>query len=322
MSTNKDLYEILNISQNASEDEIKKSYRKLAMKYHPDRNPNDKEAEKKFKEIQKAYDILSNPKQKAKYDQFGFDSRDPNSMSGAGFSGFESASFDLGDVFSQLFGAGGGGFSFGAGGRSNQRFHGANLHYEILITLKEAVIGIKKKINIPVSDNNNKQNTKTLELEIPAGIDNGQSIRLTGQGAPGKNGYPSGDLFIRVVIKPNEIFQREGLDLHCELPISFTTATLGGEVEAPTLTSQATVTVPTGTQTNKSLRIKGKGIKSLRGDNTHGDLYYHIIVETPVNLTYRQKEILKEFERISIQIGKSQSPRQKSFLDKIKSLFG
>lgn len=316
MSTNKDLYEILNIPRNASEDEIKKSYRKLAMKYHPDRNPNNKEAENKFKEIQKAYDILSNPTQKARYDQAGFDGIDPNNMGGtSGFSGFESASFDFSDIFSQLFGNAGG------GRRSSQRFHGSDLHYELMIALKEAATGMKKKINIPVNVNDyNNKNTKTLEIEIPAGIDNGQSIRLTGQGGPGKNGYPAGDLFVRVLIKPNEVFQREGMNLHCELPISFITAALGGEVEAPTLTSKGKITIPAGIQNNNNIRLKGKGIKSLRG-NFYGDLYYHIIVETPINLTSKQKELLKEFDEISKKLGKSQSPRQKSFLDKIKSLF-
>lgn len=367
----KDLYEVLGISKTASDDEIKKAYRKLAMKYHPDRNPDNKEAEEKFKEVQKAYDVLSDAKKRAQYDQFGDASFDPNQM-GGGFGGFGGGGFDFGDIFSQMFG--------GGGAASQSGYQGADLRYDIQITLEEASSGIKRKINIPTHEEcdvcqgsgakvgtsaetcpdchgtgtihiqqaifrlqqtcqrcrgsgkvikdpcikchgtGKVKTKKTLEISIPAGIDNGQAIRLSGQGEPGVNGAPSGDLLVYVIIKPHDIFERDGRDLHCELPISFTTAALGGEVEVPTLQGKAKINIPAGTQNGKRLRLKGKGITSLRGP-MQGDLYCHIVVETPVNLTDRQKEILLEFEKISTGLERPQNPHQRSFMDKLKDLF-
>ena len=367
----KDLYEILGVAKTASDDEIKKAYRKLAMKYHPDRNPDNKEAEEKFKEIQKAYDVLSDTNKRAQYDQYGEAGIDPNQM-GGGFGGFSGGAFDFGDIFSQMFG--------GGGATRERAFQGADLRYEIQITLEEAAAGLKKQITVPAHEecdvchgSGAKAGTKpetcphchghgtinirqaifqlqqtcphcqgsgqiikepcikcrgagrvktnrTLEVSIPAGIDNGQAIRLTGQGEAGTHGAPSGDLLVFVHIKPHDIFERDGRDLHCELPISFTTAALGGEVEVPTLNGKAKTTIPAGTQNGRRLRLRGKGITSIRG-GLQGDLYCHITVETPVNLTERQKELLLEFEKISTGLDRPQNPHQRSFMDKLRDLF-
>lgn len=381
--SDKDFYDVLGVSKSASDDEIKKAYRKLAMKYHPDRNPDNKEAEEKFKEVQKAYDILSDKQKRAAYDQFGHAGVDPNGMGGGagGFGGFGSfgaggQGFDFGDIFSQMFGGGAGG-----GGRQ-QSYQGADLQYSVEISLEEAATGISKQITIPtyeecdvchgsgakpgtnattcstcrgsgtvhvrqaifqiqqtcptchgsgkeIKDPCNKchgdgrvKTTKTVEVNIPAGIDDGQRIRLSGEGEPGLRGAPSGDLYIHVSVKPHNVFQRDPdapTDLHCELPISFPTAALGGEVEVPTLDGKVKLSIPAGTQNGKRLRVKGKGMKSVRSSLV-GDLYCHVMVETPVNLTDRQKEILREFESIA-STDRSQTPKQKSFLDKLKEMF-
>ncbi|MDO5059326.1 MAG: molecular chaperone DnaJ [Neisseria sp.] len=382
MSNQKDFYEILGVAKSASDDEIKKAYRKLAMKYHPDRNPDNKEAEEKFKEAQKAYDILSDKEKRAAYDQFGHAGVDPN-MGGAGAGGFggfggfggAGAGFDFSDIFSQMFGGAAG----GTGGRQ-QSYQGADLQYAVEISLEEAAAGVKKRINIPTYEEcdvchgsgakpgtsastcstchgsgtvhvrqaifqvqqtcptchgsgkeikdpcvkcrgeGRVKTTKTVEVNIPAGIDDGQRIRLAGEGEPGRNGAPSGDLYVVVHVKEHKIFARDGLDLHCELPISFTVAALGGEVEVPTLTGKVKLKIAPETQTGRRVRVKGKGIKSLRS-SALGDLYCHIVVETPVNLTDRQKELLEEFEKISTGLERTQTPRQKSFFDKLRDVF-
>lgn len=378
--SNQDFYTILGVSKSASEDEIKKAYRKLAMKYHPDRNPDNKEAEEKFKEIQKAYETLSDPQKKAMYDQVGHDAFQNG---GAGFGGqggfgggFGGAGFDFGDIFSQMFGGGGGG-----GRQSN--YQGADIQYGVEITLEEAAAGVKKQITIPTytecdschgsgakagtkattcrtcngtgtvhvrqaifqiqqtcptcggsgkeihdpcpkcHGQGRVKTTKTVEINIPAGIDDGQRIRLTGEGEQGTNGAPAGDLYIHVSVKQHKIFQRDPdnpTNLHCELPISFAIAALGGEVEVPTLTGKVKLSIPAGTQNGQRLRVKGKGVKSVRG-NVMGDLYCHVLVEVPVNLTERQRELLQEFEKISSGLDISQKPREKSFWDKVKDVF-
>ncbi|MDO4878326.1 MAG: molecular chaperone DnaJ [Neisseria sp.] len=371
--SNQDFYATLGVARGAGEEEIKKAYRKLAMKYHPDRNPGNKEAEEKFKEVQRAYDILSDKQKRAAYDQYGHAGVDPNMGGGAGFGGFGSAQgFDFGDIFSQMFGGGGGG--------RQQSYQGADLSFAVEITLEEAAKGVKKRLTVPTYEecdvchgSGAKPGTtaktcatchgsgtvhirqaifqvqqtcpachgsgkeikdpcikcrgegrvkagKNVEVNIPAGIDDGQRIRLTGEGEPGRNGAPAGDLYVAIQIRPHNIFERNGLDLHCELPISFATAALGGEVEVPTLDGKVKLNIPKETQTGRRMRVKGKGIKSLRSNAT-GDLYCHVVVETPVNLTDRQKELLEEFEQISTGMPRSQHPRQKSFFDRLSDMF-
>lgn len=374
--SDKDFYEILGVSRSASDDDIKKAYRKLAMKYHPDRNPGNKEAEEKFKEAQKAYDILSDKEKRAAYDQYGHAGVDPNMGAGGfggGFGGFGGgAGFDFGDIFSQMFG--------GAGGSRQPDYSGEDLQYGLDITLEEAASGVKKRITIPTHEEcdvchgsgakpgtsastcstchgsgtvhvrqaifqmqqtcptchgSGKEikepcikcrgaglvkTSKTVEVNIPAGIDNGQRIRLSGEGAPGRFGAPAGDLYVVVRVKPHKIFERNDSDLHCELPISFTIAALGGEVEVPTLNGKVKLQIPKETQTGRRIRVKGKGMKELRSNNV-GDLYCHIVVETPINLTDRQKELLEEFEKISTGLDRAQTPRQKSFFDRIRDMF-
>ncbi|HFC6393834.1 molecular chaperone DnaJ [Neisseria bacilliformis] len=372
--SNQDYYQTLGVSRSAGDDEIKKAYRKLAMKYHPDRNPGDKAAEEKFKDVQKAYDTLSDKEKRAMYDQIGHAAFEQGAGAGGfggGFGGFGGAQgFDFSDIFSQMFGGGG-------GGARQQDYQGADLQYAVEITLEEAAQGTRRRITIPTHEEcgvchgsgakpgttastcatchgsgtvhirqaifqmqqtcpachgsgkeirdpcvkcrgeGRVKTAKTVEVNIPAGIDDGQRIRLSGEGEPGRNGAPSGDLYVVVHIKAHKIFERNGLDLHCELPVSFTVAALGGEVEVPTLEGKVKLTIPKETQTGRRMRVKGKGIKSLRSSAT-GDLYCHVLVETPVNLTDRQKELLEEFEKISTGLDRSQTPRKKSFWDKVE----
>ncbi|WP_049255841.1 molecular chaperone DnaJ [Neisseria bacilliformis] len=375
--SNQDYYQTLGVSRSAGDDEIKKAYRKLAMKYHPDRNPGDKAAEEKFKDVQKAYDTLSDKEKRAMYDQIGHAAFEQGAGAGGfggGFGGFGGAQgFDFSDIFSQMFGGGGG----GGGGARQQDYQGADLQYAVEITLEEAAQGTRRRITIPTHEEcgvchgsgakpgttastcatchgsgtvhirqaifqmqqtcpachgsgkeirdpcvkcrgeGRVKTAKTVEVNIPAGIDDGQRIRLSGEGEPGRNGAPSGDLYVVVHVKAHKIFERNGLDLHCELPVSFTVAALGGEVEVPTLEGKVKLTIPKETQTGRRMRVKGKGIKSLRSSAT-GDLYCHVLVETPVNLTDRQKELLEEFEKISTGLDRSQTPRKKSFWDKVE----
>ncbi|KLT73942.1 molecular chaperone DnaJ [Neisseria arctica] len=374
--SNKDFYETLGVARSASDEEIKKAYRKLAMKYHPDRNPDNAEAEAKFKEIQQAYAILSDKEKRSAYDQYGHAGVDPNMGAGGfgGFGGFGGAQgFDFGDIFSQMFGG-------AAGGGRQQNYQGADLQYAVEISLEEAALGVKKRITVPTYEEcdvchgsgakpgtsastcstchgsgtihvrqaifqmqqtcptchgsgkeikdpcikcrgeGRVKTSKTVEVNIPAGIDDGQRIRLSGEGEPGLNGAPPGDLYVVVRVKEHKTFERNGLDLHCELPISFTIAALGGEVEVPTLDGKVKLSIPKETQTGRRMRVKGKGIKSLRSSAV-GDLYCHVAVETPINLTERQKELLEEFEKISTGLDRSQTPRQKSFFDKVRDIF-
>jgi molecular chaperone DnaJ len=373
----RDFYEILGVAKNATEDEIKKSYRKLAMKYHPDRNPDSKESEEKFKEVKEAYEMLTNADKREAYDRYGHAGVDPN-MGGGGGGGFGGGGFadSFGDIFGDIFG-GGAGRGRNAG---PQVYRGADLRYNLEITLEQAAHGFDTTIRVPSWDKcdtchgsgakpgtspttcptcaghgqvrmqqgffsiqqtcpkchgNGKiitdpcapcggqgriKRNKTLEVKIPSGIDNGMRIRSSGNGEPGTNGGPAGDLYVEIHIKPHAVFQREGDDLHCEMPISFVKATLGGDIEVPTLSGKVSFTIPEGTQSGKTFRLKGKGIKGVRSGFS-GDLFCHVAVETPVKLTEKQKDLLKEFERLTVEGGAKHSPQSKGWMDKVKDFF-
>lgn len=377
----RDFYDILGVQKNASDDELKKAYRKLAMKYHPDRNPGNAEAETKFKEAKEAYEMLSDAKKRAAYDRYGHAGVDPNMGAGGGgfggAGGFSDFSDAFGDIFGDIFGGGRG----GAGGARSNVYRGADLKYNMELTLEQAAKGFETQIRVPVWDNcgtcsgtgakkgtkpetcstcggsgavrmtqgffsvqqtcpkchgtgqmisnpcgdcegvGKKKTTKTLEVRIPAGIDDGMRIRLSGKGEPGTNGGPPGDLYVEVHLKEHSVFQREGDDLHCEMPVSFARAALGGTIEVPTLGGKASFDIPEGTQTGKTFRLRGKGIKGVRA-NYPGDLFCHIVVETPVRLSDKQKDLLREFESSCTADGDKHSPRTKSWMDKVKDFFG
>jgi len=371
----RDFYEVLGVPKNASDEDIKKAYRKLAMKYHPDRNQGDaaKEAEVKFKEVKEAYEMLSDGQKRAAYDQYGHAGVDPNMRGGAeGFAGGFADAF--GDIFGDIFGQA----RRGAGGR--QVYRGNDLSYAMEITLEDAANGKNAELRIPSWENcdtcsgtgakpgtsvktcdtchgsgvvqmrqgffsvqqtcphcrgNGKTITdpcgtchgqgkvkrqKTLEVKIPAGIDDGMRIRSAGNGEPGTNGGPPGDLFIEIRTKKHEIFERDGDDLHCQVPISITTAALGGEIRVPTLQGEAAIDIPEGTQTDKQFRLRGKGIKGLRS-SFPGDLYCHIVVETPVKLTEHQRKLLKELGESLKKGGNKHSPNEDTWTDKLKRFF-
>jgi molecular chaperone DnaJ len=367
----RDYYEVLGVNRDASEDDLKKSYRKLAMKYHPDRNPDNPKAEEHFKEAKEAYEVLSDQAKRAAYDQYGHAGVDPQSAAGfgAGAGGFADA---FGDIFGEIFGQRG---QRGAGGV----YRGSDLRYNLEITLEQAARGTETKIRIPTMTpcdtchgSGAKVGTqpttcptckghgqvrmqqgffsiqqtcsrchgsgrivpdpcgtcrgagrvkqqKTLAVKIPAGVDQGDRIRLSGEGESGVNGGPPGDLFVQLTIKPHAVFNRDHDDLHCEMPVSFATAALGGEIEIPTLDGAAKLRIPNETQSGKAFRLRGKGIKGVRS-HERGDLFCHVVVETPVNLTDRQKELLREFEAIS-ERDANHTPRAKSFMDKVKEFF-
>ncbi len=371
----KDYYEVLGVNRDASEDDLKKAYRKLAMKWHPDRNPDNPKAEEHFKEAKEAYEVLTDAQKRAAYDQFGHAGVDPSAAgaggAGAGFGGFADA---FGDIFGDIFGGGGGGR-----GRSTV-YRGADLRYNLEITLEDAARGTETRIRIPAmeecetchgsgakpgtqpttcttcgghgqvrmqqgffsiqqtcpkchgtgkmvanpcgscSGSGRVKKHKTLAVKIPAGVDEGDRIRLSGEGEAGVNGGPSGDLYVVIQIRQHPVFTRDHNDLHCEMPVSFTTAALGGEIEIPTLDGYAKIRIPGETQSGKVFRLRGKGIKGVRS-SAHGDLMCHVVVETPVNLTARQKELLQEFEAISNKDTGRHNPRAKSWMDKVKEFF-
>ncbi|MGG4608050.1 molecular chaperone DnaJ [Providencia sp. Me31A] len=369
----RDFYEVLGLEKNASDKDIKRAYKRLAMKYHPDRNQGSKdESEAKFKEIKEAYEVLSDDQKRAAYDQYGHAAFEQGGMGGGGFGGGADFSDIFGDVFGDIFG----------GGRRQQRpSRGSDLQYNMELTLEEAVRGVTKEIRIPtletcdvchgngakpgtsadtcstchgmgqvhmrqgffsvqqpcptchgrgkvIKDPCNKchghgrvERYKTLSVKIPAGVDTGDRVRLSGEGEAGDNGAPAGDLFVQVHVLPHNIFERDGNNLHCEVPINFADAALGGEIEVPTLDGRVKLKIPAETQTGKIFRMKGKGVKSVRG-GLQGDLMCHIVVETPVKLNEKQKELLKEFgESLGGKGGEKNSPRSKSFLDGVKKFF-
>src|SRR6184192_2547896 len=378
----RDYYAVLGLNRDASEEDIKKAYRKLAMKFHPDRNPDDKTTEEKFKEAKEAYEILTDTRKRAAYDQFGHAGVDPSAGFGAagargfggpeGFGGFADA---FGDIFGEIFG------QAGRGGRGNGVYRGADLRYNLDLSLEEAARGAEVKIRIPALDtcetchgSGAKPGTspktcptchgrgevrvsqgffsiqqtcpachgtgkiipdpcvtchgagrfrkhKTLSVKIPAGVDQDDRIRLSGEGEAGLNGGPPGDLYVVVSIKPHSVFQRDNSDLHCEMPISFATPSLGGEIEIPTLDGHAKLKIPPETQTGQVFRLRNKGIKGVRS-SVHGDLYCHISIETPVKLTPRQKELLRELEVIIAENPGAHDPRAKNWFDRVREFFG
>jgi molecular chaperone DnaJ len=370
----RDYYDILGVAKNASDDEIKKAYRKLAMKHHPDRNPDSKDAEDKFKEAKEAYEVLSDSDKRAAYDQFGHEGVNPQGGPG-GFGGFggSAGGFDFSDIFEGIFGGTAGG---SARGRSNV-YRGADLRYNLEITLEEAARGTETKIRIPALEEcevchgsgaktgsqpqtcptchghgqvrmqqgffsiqqtcprchgsgkiiaepcaacqgqGRVKKHKTLSVKIPAGVDEGDRIRLAGEGEAGVNGGPAGDLYVMIHLKAHPLFTRDGDDLHCEMPISFTTAALGGEIEIPTLDGQARIKIPAETQGGKVFRLRGKGIKGVRA-HAPGDLLCHVVVETPINLSEKQKVLLREFQRQTVE---KNTPRAQGFMNKVRDFF-
>jgi molecular chaperone DnaJ len=380
MATKRDYYEILGVPKNASDDEIKKAYRKLAMKYHPDRNQGDsgKDAEARFKEAKEAYEMLSDAEKRGAYDQFGHAGVDPNMRGpgGPGAEGFGGFAEAFGDIFGDIFGQQRGGA--GRGGR--QVYRGSDLSYAMEITLEEAAKGKDAQIRIPSWDEcetchgsgakpgtqaktcttchgagvvqmrqgffsvqqtcphcrgtgkiipepcqtchgqGKVKRQKTLEVRIPPGIDDGMRIRSAGNGEPGTNGGPPGDLFIEIRLKKHTLFERDGDDLHVVVPVSIARVALGGEIEVPTLDGKAAIDIPEGTQAGKQFRLRGKGIKGVRS-SVAGDLYCHVAVETPVKLTEHQRKLLKELEESLKKGGAKHSPGEESWADKLKGFF-
>ncbi len=369
----RDYYEILGVTKNASADEIKKAYRRLAMKFHPDRNKEDANAEEKFKETKEAYEVLKDADKRAAYDRFGHEGVRA-SAPGGGFGGFSAEGFGdiFGDVFGDIFGG-------GRRGRSHV-YRGADLGYELKLDLEKAVSGDSVTIEVPTQvtcdecDGSGSQKgsspvscstcagvgqvrmqqgffsiqqtcpackgagtvitnpcrkcdgrgrvakKKKLVVKVPAGVDDGDRIRLAGEGEAGRNGGPPGDLYVEVRVRPHKIFTRDGTDLACEVPISFATATLGGEVELPTLDGNVSLKIPPGTQSEKVFRLRGKGVTTVRDKRT-GDLFAKVSVETPVNLTDEQKALLKKFDASVGAGGDRHNPRAGSWIDTVKRFF-
>ncbi|MDP5063799.1 MAG: molecular chaperone DnaJ [Haliea sp.] len=370
----RDYYEVLGVENAADEKDIKKAYRRVAMKYHPDRNPDDPDADDKFKEATEAYDVLMNAEKRAAYDRFGHAGVDP-SMGGGGFGGGGGGSFSdiFGDVFGDIFGGGGG---RGRGGPQR----GSDLRYTLDISLEDAVKGATVEIKVPtlatceecsgsgarkgsapvncatcagmgqvrmqqgffqvqqacptcrgrgkmVSDPCGKcqgqgrvEKRKTLSVKVPPGVDTGDRIRLSGEGEAGPDGGPTGDLFVQMSVRQHPIFERDGKNLYCEVPITFVAAALGGDLEVPTLDGRVKLKIPAETQTGKLFRLRGKGVKPVRGGAV-GDLLCRAVVETPVNLNKKQKELLREFQESLGQGGDAQSPRQTSWFEGVKTFF-
>ena len=368
----RDFYEVLGVAKGASADELKKAYRRLAMKHHPDRNPDDAEAEAKFKEAKEAYEVLSDDQKRAAYDQYGHAGVDPSGMGGMGGMGGQGFGDIFGDVFGDIFG----------GGRQRQGgpYRGADLRYELALSLEEAVLGHEAEIKFqslkecetckgdgakpgtekktcatcngagqirrqqgffsvqqtcpdcrgegriieqPCGDCHGQgrvQQSRTLSVKVPEGVDTGDRIRLTGEGEAGQAGGPSGDLYVEVRVLPHAVFQRDGADLSCKVPLAFTAAALGGEVKVPTLGGEVSLKIPAGTQSGKVFRLRGKGVKPVRGGGP-GDLYCRVDIETPADLTKEQKELLEQF-RASIEAGGDRhSPKERSWKDSVKEFF-
>lgn len=369
----RDYYDVLGVERSAGKDEIKKAYRRLAMKYHPDRNKDDESSEAKFKEAKEAYEALSDDEKRAAYDQFGFDGLRGAAGGGAGF-GAEGFGDIFGDVFGDIFGG-----AARRGGR-NQAFRGSDLGYELKLDLERAVAGESVTIEVPTqvecevcngsgaaegskpeqcstcggvgqvrvqqgffsiqqtcpsckgqgtvitdpcqacNGRGRVAKTRKLSVKVPAGVDDGDRIRLTGEGEAGRNSGPPGDLYVEIRVNPHKIFERAGADLSCEIPVSFATAALGGEVELPTLNGNVSLKIPGGTQSGKVFRLRGKGVTTVR-DPHRGDLFARVAVETPVNLTSEQETLLRQFDESVEKGGSKHSPRAGGWLDTVKRFF-
>ncbi|MFB3124793.1 MAG: molecular chaperone DnaJ [Woeseiaceae bacterium] len=366
----RDYYEVLGIRKNAANDEIKKSYRRLAMKHHPDRNTEDSEAESKFKEAKEAYEVLSDSDKRAAYDQFGHD----GVRGGPPGGGFSAEGF--GDIFGDVFGD-----IFGGSRRSrSQVFRGADLGYELRLDLEKAVSGDSVTIEVPTQvtceechgsgaakgsepvkcmtcggagqvrmqqgffaiqqtcpackgagtvitnpcsnchGRGRVSKSKRLSVKVPEGVEDGDRIRLSGEGEAGRNGGPPGDLYVEIRVSPHKIFHRSGADLSCEVPISFGTAALGGDIELPTLDGHVSLKIPAGTQSGKNFRLRGKGVTTVR-DRRRGDLFARVAVETPINLTAEQESFLRSFDDSISADGDKHSPRAGGWLDTVKRFF-
>ena len=371
----RDYYEVLGVSKDAGEREIKKAYKRMAMKYHPDRTQGDKAKEGTFKEIKEAYEILNDDQKRAAYDQYGHAAFEQGGHGGGGFGGGQDFGDAFGDIFGDIFGGGG----RGRGGQSRQR-RGSDLRYNLELTLEEAVKGKTLEIKVPtyvscdpcdgtgakkgtsaktcatchghgqvqmrqglfavqqtcptcsgkgkvISDpctscrgQGRVQKDKTLSVKIPPGVDTGDRIRLSGEGEAGEHGAPAGDLYVQANVKDHKIFVRDENNLYCEMPISFTTAALGGEIEVPTLSGKVKLKIPRETQTGKMFRLRGKGVKSVRSHST-GDLMCKVVIETPVNLSGDQADLLRQLDEKMGKDGGKHSPKESGFFDSVKSFF-
>ena len=367
----RDYYEVLGVQRNVDKADLKKAYRKLAMKYHPDRNPDDDDAQDHFKEAQEAYDILKDDQKRSAYDQYGHAATGPGARGPAGFDG------DVGDVFGDIFGDIFGGRGGRGGARQQQR--GSDLRFAMELDLEEAVSGITREIRIPTlgacktcdgsgAEDGDKtscttcggvgqvrmqqgifsvqqtcpacqgmgqviknpcsnchgqgrtRETKTLSVKIPSGVDTGDRIRLAGEGEAGMAGSPAGDLYVEVRVKQHRLFERDGDDLYCEVPIQFSTAAVGGELEIPTLNGQVKLKIPSETQTGKVFRLRGKGVKSVRS-HRQGDLMCKVVIETPVRLSKDQKALLKQFKDSFESSKTDHNPKSSSWLSGVKEFF-